>query len=207
MLAELQHRVRNVLALVNALLNQGDVTLSTVEFRDRLSGRIKAMSRTQSLLTRGAGQGVDLEGMVREELVAQGAGEDQFMLRGAGVTLPPKAAEVLTLAVHELATNASKYGALSQPGCTINVEWRLEGRGDQTWLNFEWTEHGLNLRTEMQPQRKGFGTELITGRVPYELGGQGEMRVLASGLACRIGFPLKPGESILQAGISPTQRI
>ena len=56
-------------------------------------------------------------------------------------------------------------------------------------------------------QRSGFGTELITGRVPYELGGKGQMILAGSGLECRISFPLQPGESILQAGISPTQRL
>jgi PAS domain S-box-containing protein len=206
LLAELQHRVRNVLAMVSAVLNRSDVSVSAKDFRDRLSGRITAMARTQALLTRGAGLGVDLEGMIREELLAQGAGDRQFILTGPGITLPPKAAEVLTLAVHELATNASKYGALSKPSSHILVQWSLEGQGQQTWLDFQWSEHGVELAAGA-PQRRGFGTELITGRVPYELGGTGKMTLEAEGLVCRLSFPLGAGESILQAGISPTQRI
>jgi PAS domain S-box-containing protein len=206
LLAELQHRVRNVLAMIKALLNRGDLSLSTVEFRDRLSGRITAMARTQALLTRGAGLGVDLEGMIREELIAQGAGKEHVSLSGPGITIPPKAAEVLTLAVHELATNATKYGALSQSSSHIKVQWRLEGQGEQSSLHFQWSEHGVDL-VPGAPQRKGFGTELITGRVPYELGGKGEMTLEADGLVCCLSFPITPGESILQAGISPTQRI
>jgi PAS domain S-box-containing protein len=206
LLAELQHRVRNVLALVGALLNRGDLTLSTREFRDRLRGRINAIGRTQILLTRGAGLGVALEGMVREELLAQGAGEEQVELGGPAITLPPKAAEVLTLAVHELATNANKYGALSQPSGRVDVKWRLEDRGGQTWLCLDWIERGVELQGN-QPRRSGFGTELITGRVPYELSGKGEITIGDGGLVCHIGFPLQSGESILQAGLSPTQPI
>lgn len=205
-LAELQHRVRNVLAMVGAVLDRSELSVSTEEFRDQLSGRIAAMSRTQVLLTRGAGLGIDLEGMIREELLAQGAEDKQVNLRGPGITLPPKAAEVLTLAVHELATNASKYGALSQPSSNIDVQWSLRGKGEQTWLDFSWVEQGVELEPE-KLQRTGFGTELITGRVPYELGGTGKMTLEAGELVCRLSFPLGAGESILQAGISPTQRI
>jgi PAS domain S-box-containing protein len=206
LLAELQHRVRNVLAMVSAVLNRSDVSVSAKDFRDRLSGRITAMARTQALLTRGAGLGVDLEGMIREELLAQGAAESQYTLTGPGITLPPKAAEVLTLAVHELATNATKYGALSQPSGRIEVQWSLEGQEEKTSLQFQWSEQGVDL-VPGAPQRKGFGTELITGRVPYELGGTGKMTLEAGGLVCRLSFPLGAGESILQAGISPTQRM
>jgi PAS domain S-box-containing protein len=206
LLAELQHRVRNVLALVGALLQRGDISLSTEDFRDRLAGRIRAMSRTQTLLTRGAGQGVDLENMIREELLAQGAAEEQVALSGPGITLPPKAAEVLTLVVHELATNASKYGALSRPEGRVQVNWKVAGQGDQTWFQMDWIEQGLALEPRM-PRRKGFGTELITGRVPYELSGTGEIKMKKGGIQCRIAFPMKSGESILQAGLSPSQRI
>jgi PAS domain S-box-containing protein len=200
LLAELQHRVRNVLAMVAAIVRRGDVTGTTLEFRDRLSGRIAAMARTQTLLTRGAGAGVDLQGMVRDELLTQAAGEHQFATSGPSIKLAPKAAEVLTLSVHELATNASKYGALLQPDGRIEVQWDVERRGDQDWLEFRWSETGVELGPEL-PTRKGFGTELVTRRVPYELRGNGELTLEAGGLRCRIAFPLIPGESILQEGI------
>jgi PAS domain S-box-containing protein len=206
LLAELQHRVRNVLAMVNAVVSRGDLSVSTKEFRDQLNGRIAAMARTQALLTRGAGSGVELEDIIREELLAQGAGDRQVTLSGPGITLPPKAAEVLTLAVHELATNASKYGALKQASGHIDVQWSLRDRGELPWLDFSWSEHGVKIAPGM-PQRKGFGTELITGRVPYELGGTGKMTLEAGGLLCQLSFPVAPGESILYAGLSPTQRM
>jgi two-component sensor histidine kinase len=144
--------------------------------------------------------------MIREELLAQGAAEEQVALSGPGITLPPKAAEVLTLVVHELATNASKYGALSRSEGRVQVNWKLAGQGDQTWFQMDWIEEGLALEPHM-PRRKGFGTELITGRVPYELSGTGEIKMKKNGIECRIAFPMKSGESILQAGLSPSQRI
>jgi PAS domain S-box-containing protein len=198
LLAELQHRVRNVLAMVAAVVQRGDLTGTTLELRDRLGGRIAAMARTQALLTRGAGVGVDLELMVRDELQIQAAGEDRFKIDGASIMLAPKAAEVLTLGVHELVTNASKYGALSQTNGHVDVQWSVERREQDDWLEFRWSESGVELGPEPQGRRIGFGTELVTRRVPYELGGTGEMNLAADGLQCRIAFPLTPGESILQ---------
>ena len=197
LLAELQHRVRNVLAMVSAVVRRGDISGTTSDFRDRLSGRIAAMARTQALLTQGAGVGVDLEAMVREEMLSQSAGDHRFHVAGPPLTLAPKAAEVLTLAVHELATNASKYGAFAQPGGEVEVVWRVERRPEQDWLEFFWSERGVRL-DPAPPQRKGFGTELVTRRVPYELRGSGDLRLDPDGLKCHIAFPLVPGESILQ---------
>lgn len=113
---------------------------------------------------------------------------------------------MLTLAVHELATNATKYGALSQPDGAIDVRWRTERRVDQDWMEFIWSETGVELGPEIS-RRKGFGTELVTRRVPYELRGKGELKLEPGGLRCRIEFPLTLGESILQEGISPTSRL
>jgi PAS domain S-box-containing protein len=206
LLAELQHRVRNVLAMVAAVVQRGDLGGTAWEFRDHLSGRIAAMARTQALLTQGAGAGVDLEGMVRDELLTQAEGEHRCAIAGPSITLAPKAAEVLTLAVHELATNASKYGALSKRNGAVDVHWGIERREGQDWLEFAWLETGVELGPELS-RRVGFGTELVTRRVPYELRGKGEMKLEPGGLQCRIAFPLTVGESILQEGISPTWRV
>jgi PAS domain S-box-containing protein len=205
LLAELQHRVRNVLAMVAAMVQRGDLGGTTREFRDHLSGRIAAMARTQALLTRDAGAGVDLQGLARDELLTHAEGEHRCAIAGPSIMLAPKAAEVLTLAVHELATNATKHGALSRPDCAVDVRWRTERRLDQGWLEFPWSETGVELGPEV-PRRKGFGTELITRRVPYELRGKGELKLEPGGLQCRIEFPLTLEESILQKGMSPTSR-
>jgi PAS domain S-box-containing protein len=200
LLAELQHRVRNVLAMVASLVNRGDSGGSTEEFRERLSGRIAAMARTQTLLTRGAGLGVDLGGIVRDELLAQAADEARIHITGPPVLLAPKAAEVLTLAVHELATNAAKYGAIGKPGGHIDVCWTNRAKDGRDWLELEWKESGVTIATAGD-QRKGFGTELITRRVPYEMKGEGTLSLEPDGLRCRIAFPLRDGDSILQTDV------
>jgi len=200
LLAELQHRVRNVLAMVGSLVKRGDSGSTTQEFRERLGGRIAALARTQALLTRGAGVGVELESIIRDELLSQAADEARMSVGGPQVTLAPKAAEVLTLAIHELATNATKYGALRAPAGRIVAQWRVKPQGAQDWLELEWRESGLEIAPDGN-HRKGFGTELITRRVPYELKGRGELNLDADGLYCRIAFPLKTGESILQTDV------
>jgi PAS domain S-box-containing protein len=203
LLAELQHRVRNVLAMVAAVVRRSSLNVSTGEFRDHLSGRIAAMARTQVLLTRGAGMGVDMSDMIRDELLIQAADRDQIVLSGPALTLAPKAAEVLTLAIHELATNASKYGALVTKNGYVTVQWDIDRRAEQDWLILCWAETGVAFEDNVSRGR-GFGTELVTRRVPYELRGSGEMKFEPDGLRCRISFPLVPGESFLQEGVSPT---
>ena len=197
LLAELQHRVRNVLAMVRSVVSRGDGA-SVEEFRSHLEGRITAMARTQALLTRGAGAGVDLEDLIREELLTQLAQEDQVAVTGPAVSLAPKAAEVVTLAIHELATNALKYGALGQDGGRLEVSWSSDREGDKDWLHLTWQENGVSFEVPAEP-RVGFGTELITRRVPYELRGRGTLDVLPGGLRRRIEFPLIPGESVFQS--------
>lgn len=198
--AELQHRVRNVLAMVASLVKRGDATGSTQEFRERLSGRIAALARTQTLLTRGAGQGVELDGIVRDELLAQAADASRISVDGPSIILMPKAAEVLTLAIHELTTNAAKYGAIGAPQGKVIVHWRRQPRQGQDWLELTWQESGVEI-SPGPPMRKGFGTELITRRVPFELKGVGEMQLTETGLLCRISFPLQPSESVLQTDV------
>jgi two-component sensor histidine kinase len=112
--------------------------------------------------------------------------------------LSPKAAEVLTLAIHELATNSIKYGALAKRGGQLEIAWDLERRGGQSWLAFRWDETRIG---QVGPfKREGFGTELITRRVPYELRGTGSLEPQNDGIAARIEFPLEPGSSILETG-------
>jgi PAS domain S-box-containing protein len=108
LLAELQHRVRNILAMVRSLISRtikGDDAIQRL--REELEGRIDAMARTQALLTRTLGSGVELETIIREELQSQAVREGGFKIKGPGLELAPRAAEVVTLAVHELATNSS----------------------------------------------------------------------------------------------------
>lgn len=199
LVAELQHRVRNLLAMIRSIGQRTATNAVSVEdYAQHLEGRISALARTQALLTREIGRGVDLQNLVLDELEAQAALPGRYKVKGQDVSLPPKAAEVLTLAIHELATNAVKYGALAQGQGRIEIEWTLEqdGEGGWPWLCFTWAEFGVTM--EDGPRREGFGTELITGRVPYELKGEGRMDFRETGVAATIRFPLGPGASVLQ---------
>ncbi len=199
LLAELQHRVRNIMALIRTIAARTAENSMTVEdYASRLKGRLEALARTQVILTRQAGVGVDLETMVRDELLAQTSQAGQVDIGGPEVSLSAKAAEVLTLALHELATNAVKYGALSTAGGSVRVGWELQGEKDGNHvLIMRWTESGAKLGSA-KPRRKGFGTELIEGRVPYELQGSGQLAFLPNGIEAVISFPLHAGDSILQ---------
>lgn len=196
LLAELQHRVRNVLAMIRSVVRRTSSSKSDIEdFVEHFQGRIDAMARTQSLLTRTPGRGVDLEDIIRDEMVAQAAQEPKFKLRGPPVSLAPQSAEVLTLALHELATNSVKYGALGQSQGRVAINWDRQGGNGGEWLEIKWRETGIRPQDE---RASGFGTELITRRVPYELGGLGELMFDDRSLTARIGFPLQPGHGILE---------
>ncbi|MEE4205341.1 MAG: PAS domain S-box protein [Erythrobacter sp.] len=197
LLAELQHRVRNLLAMVRSIIRQSADGYKDVEdYVAHLTGRIDAMARTQVMLTRKAGAAVDLESLIRDEL-SRVAEEDRLAMSGPEVELSAKAAEVLTLAIHELATNSIKYGALGCEG-RLAIRWFVTSRENGEWLEVMWEEACSGRVAEAS--RRGFGTELIEGRVPYELKGEGTMRVRPDGVLAEIAFPLREGASILQPG-------
>ncbi|WMJ71532.1 PAS domain-containing sensor histidine kinase [Stenotrophomonas sp. 24(2023)] len=200
LLAELQHRVRNIMAVINAIAVRTRDSATTVDdYAERLSGRLMSLARTQALLTRTANAGVCLRGMLEEELAAQAHDASQYQLEGEDVLLPPKAAEVLSLAVHELGTNALKHGALSVAGGQVHVAWRLARRtGGECWLELHWQERHPPLEGWVAPQRKGLGRALIEQRVPYELAGTGRLRFAADGTEAWIRFPLRDRDSLLQ---------
>lgn len=197
LLAELQHRVRNILALIRSVVARtarGATSLDS--FVDHLQGRIDAMARTQVMLTRSPGETVDLEQLLREEMLAQAAPPDRYRIAGPTVALSPKATEVLSLALHELATNSVKYGALARDSGYINIDWEVRDSGGEPWLQVRWDEHSSVIGERRRTA--GFGTELITRRVPYELAGRGEMELKEDGVCATIEFPLRGRGSVLQ---------
>jgi two-component system CheB/CheR fusion protein len=198
LLAELQHRVRNILAVIRSMVRRThEESQSAEDFIQHLEGRLGALARTQVLLTRGIDASVDLDTLVRGELLAHPAGKDQVRISGPDIVLPAKAAEVLTLAVHELTTNSVKYGALMQPDAHIDIDWDVEDREGERRLRLRWSETGVSM-VQPAPLREGFGTELITRRVAYELRGTGILQMRAGGIMCTLDFPLVERPSILQ---------
>jgi PAS domain S-box-containing protein len=202
LVAELQHRVRNIMATTRSIFTRsGERAESVPDYVERMSGRLLALSRVQALITRGAERGVDLASLVAEEVRARAAHDDQYTLTGVDVELSPKAAEVLNLAIHELATNALKHGALSAPSGTVAVTWALSDRSGANWLTLDWEESGGPPPGAEETLRRGFGSDLIEARIPYELGGSGHITFAPSGVRCRLEFPLTKGASTLQTDV------
>jgi PAS domain S-box-containing protein len=190
LVAELQHRVRNILAITRSIIRRTVAGKADIDdFVQHLEGRVDALARTQALLTRSPGSAVDLEEIIRDEMLAQAAREPKFSVSGERVNLQAQAAAVLTLAVHELATNSVKYGALAEDRGKIRINWKREREKGEDWLKLRWSESGVEVNGTAA--REGFGTELITRRVPYELRGRGEMNFKKTGVTAVIEFPLK----------------
>ena len=200
LLAELQHRVRNTLAVVRSITRRTAATSETVEeFGAHLDGRLNAFARVQTAVTRDPKGGIDLERLIADELYAYRAAEGEKVthITGPKVLLRSKAGEIVGLAVHELATNAVKYGALSSPKGHIDVSWRIEGDSEQR-LVLTWVETGVDL-SEGSPRRHGFGTELLERTIAYELDGQADLQFTPNGVRCTITLPLSE-QLVLQPG-------
>lgn len=190
LVAELQHRVRNTLAVIRSIAARtAETSTSVEELEMHLDGRIGSFARIQSAVTRNPGGGVDLAGMIADELAAAAAHEGRRVsLKGPDVRLPPKLAEGLGLAMHELTTNAVKHGALATAEGHVAVEWAVKEAGCPA-LMLEWKETRVEM-PEVRIRRHGFGTELLQHMLPYQLGAETEQRFEADGLRCAIRVPL-----------------
>ena len=186
LLAELNHRVKNTLAVVLAIAQQTARTSPTVDqFSDVFQGRIQALANAHTLLTAGSWRSTTLRSLVEAALEPHaGPGGDRATVDGPEVVVPPKQALALSLVLHELATNASKYGALSAAGGELDVSW---GPGDGGMLALSWRERaGAGV---VQPEREGFGSRLITMNVARELGGGISREYAPEGFSAELRLP------------------
>lgn len=189
LLAELQHRVRNTLAVVKSITQRtAESSGSVEEMASHLSGRLDAFARVQSAVTRNPERGIDLKSLVADELLAHAAHEgDQVVIKGPDVSLRPKAAESISLALHELTTNAVKHGALTNSGGRIKIDWKMNGDG--SGLEFNWSEAAPNGGVP-KPARQGFGMELLTRILPYDLNASTKVDFAQQGLRFSMHLPL-----------------
>lgn len=179
---ELNHRVKNNLANVQSLALQTSGGDSVDQFRAAFLSRLRALSRAHDLLTRNVWEAADLRDVVA--LTVEPYGE-RVEAEGPSLALTPNAALSLNLALHELATNAAKYGALSTSDGRVEVRWSTaEGR-----LLLAWTERGGP--PVAPPERRGFGSRLLERGVAAELGGAVTLAFQPDGLRCRIEAPLE----------------
>ena len=189
LMAELDHRVKNVLARVDMIaLSTRNGSSSIDEYARSLKGRIQSMAAAHALLSQKGWHDVGLEALVRNQL-APYAADANIAIHGTDVTLTAAAIQAMGMVLHELVTNAAKYGALSMPTGRVTVSWDRKLNGHATNLVFAWREFD-GPRVAAQA-KSGYGARLIRGLVPHELGGTVDLEFAAEGLSCRIEFPLE----------------
>ncbi len=200
---ELGHRLKNILAVVHAVAAQtlrgaGDLDGA----RSALLDRLRAMGKAQDILLAGGGAagGTSMSALVRGAVEPHGGGRGgRFRVSGPEVAVGARAALMLALALHELATNAAKYGALSAAGGTVDVAWSITAGGGEPTLALVWRESG---GPAVRPgTREGFGTRLIRRALAATVGGAATLDLPPGGAVCRIEAPLS---GFMEPGVPPT---
>jgi PAS domain S-box-containing protein len=197
---ELNHRVKNTLATVQSIASQTLRNAATLEeAKAAFEARLLALSRAHNVLTRENWEGANLRKIVTEAIAPySNAREDRLHLTGPDVRLPPRMALALAMALQELATNAVKYGALSNEAGKIAIEWRLDGTTAPPCLHLRWEESGgPAVRV---PKRRGFGTRLIERSLALDLEGDVRIEFATGGVTCTVDAPLLPIGSPSTAG-------
>ena len=192
LMAELDHRVKNVLARVAVVtMSTRQGSGSRDEFVRTLDGRIQSMATAHSLLSQSRWHGVSLPDLVRNQL-APYATDANMTISGADVMLSPSATQAVAMVLHELVTNAAKYGALSKPGGRVLVSWdRRPNENAAASVIIVWQELGGPPVTA--PTQSGYGTSLIRELIPHELGGAVDLMLAPDGVCCKIAIPLEQG--------------
>jgi two-component sensor histidine kinase len=184
---EIQHRGNNLLSVVQAIATRslsGSHTLA--EAKEAFEARLQALARSNRQLTKSNWSGLNLSEIVRLELQPYG---ERTKVDGIDVMLSPQHAQNFLLALHELATNAAKYGALSNGTGTVAVSWMIRRQNNNNNLRFKWQESGGP--SVVAPTRQGFGTTLIKGTFP-----DAWMDYYVEGLNCEIDIPIQPITSV-----------
>lgn len=179
---ELKHRIGNLLTVVNAVARQTFSDSSPQKLED-FSARLYALAAAQKLLIDSEKRSAPLDEIVRDALAAHYPSGGGAKLSGPELPLDGRRAHALTLALHELATNAVKYGALSVEEGWIEVSWEHSDLG----LDLVWREHGGP--PVAKPTRRGFGTQLITRNLGVAFGGKVDLTFNATGVECRLRAP------------------
>src|SRR2546428_6577955 len=178
---EVDHRAKNALALVQSIVRLTRAG-SVSAYVSAVEGRITALSRAHTVLSQSPWQGADLAGLVEEELAPYRSGE-KIVASGPVVSLQPSSAQTLALALHELATNAATYSALSSMSGQVKVTWEIVPGG----LVLHWDEFGGPPAEK--PAKTGFGTRIIVASIEGQLGGQAAFTWHPSGLRCVLTIP------------------
>lgn len=188
LIAELNHRVRNILAVIRGLIRQSKPKPgSTIEeFVAQVDGRIHALARAHNQITDDHWGPAPLRALIDAEAAAFLAGQgDRIVVDGSAILLNPQAYSTMALVVHELITNSAKYGGLSDSG-RVRFAWHRDDKGD---LLIDWKESGGP--PVQAPTRKGFGTTIIERSVPYDLGGKASIQYKLEGVEAQFCIPAR----------------
>jgi PAS domain S-box-containing protein len=191
MVAELNHRVKNILTIVQSVAAQTVRSSgSPANFAEAFNGRLKALAVAHDILTESRWIGIGLNELLTTVLAPYRApDEGRVKIAGPAILLPPHAVVPLSMALHELTTNAAKYGALSVRGARIEIAWRLVGGNGGRKVELVWTERGgPNVERGTPP---GFGTVLIDRVVSHDLDGTTKIDFDPAGVRCTITFPIE----------------
>jgi PAS domain S-box-containing protein len=191
---ELQHRTRNLMGVISALSRRTVASSDSLDtYAASFDDRLAALSRANNLLSRlGEGERISFDTLIRTELDALGAFEHSVgtveLDGSADIYLRSRTVQIFALALHELGTNAVKYGALARSGARLSLRWRREEQpGQAPQLLLEWRESGFAVPA---PQRSGYGRELIERALPYQLGAQTRLEYGVDGVTCVIRVPI-----------------
>jgi len=196
LMREVNHRSKNLLTVVLSMARQTARNSSPAEFIDRFSKRLYSLSGSQDLIVQGNWGGVAVRDLVQSQLqhLGEGLQADGIRLEGPEMTLTPTAAQGIGMALHELATNAMKYGSLSTPEGTVSIDWSTAG--DERSFMIRWTERGGPLVTP--PEHSGFGRTVIERMAALSVGGKVELDYAPEGLQWQLTAPI--GEVALTSG-------
>jgi PAS domain S-box-containing protein len=197
---EVDHRAKNALAVVHAIvsLTRAD---NIAQFVAAVEGRVQALARAHSLLSESRWRGANISDIIEEELAPYRAPHfDRVRISGTSLSLDPSTAQALALALHELATNAAKYGALSQPSGRLQVSWSLANAR----LELQWIERGGPAPGQVEPG--GFGLRVIKASVEGQLDGKVEFDWRQDGLRCSLSVPLQAKPEVFPNTDGPAER-
>jgi PAS domain S-box-containing protein len=183
LVGELNHRVKNMLAIVQAIVVpalRGHAPKGAV---NAVEGRLQALARAHDILTSAAWEGADLRSVILESVTPHiGSNEARLRLSGPAVSLPARLAVPISMVLHELATNALKYGSLSRDGGTVEISWNLDPDAEGNRLVVRWRERGGPAVGT--PATTGFGMRMVERSIASERGGDLRMEFEAAGLTC-----------------------
>jgi two-component sensor histidine kinase len=194
LVGELQHRTRNLIGVVMAMVDRTAVSGQTLdESKTSFGDRLVALARVQGLLSRAApGDSVTFDTLLESELSARSENGGTVTLDGPlAILLRSNSVQALAMAVHELTTNAVKYGALGHKCGRLHVRWRVQAENGSPWIIADWGESGVETaQPRDEPRGAGNGRRLIEDALPDQFGARTTFAIGPDGVQCTIALPL-----------------